>query len=74
MISKTANFWDRAKSVSCVNMHYIWNEERLAKQWPKSVLFTDISAAIENFLKLLHVFPHKGDQFLTYINAYVSFL
>ena len=49
MILKTENFWDGDKAVSCVNVHYIWKEERLAKQWSKSVLFPEVSAAIENF-------------------------
>ena len=57
MILKTANFWDRAKSVSCVNMYYTWEEESSAKQWPKSVLFTDIYAAIEHFLIIVTCIP-----------------
>ena len=57
MIGKIANFWDRAKAVSCVNVHYIWKEERLAKQWLKLVLFTDISAGIEKFYVIITCIP-----------------
>ena len=49
MIWKTENFWDGDKAVPRVNVHCIWKEERLAKQWSKSVLFPEVPAAIENF-------------------------